>query len=77
MTSQSKVQGYFKALAVAAVAIVASLPSMDANAAPRGVRQPPRTVPVDTVRPPMLLTPPPQVVVVPPCQRGGPGITPC
>ena len=32
--------------------------------------------PTDSVRPPVV-NPPAPVVVTPPCQRGGPGITPC
>lgn len=74
MTSQIKVQGSVKGLAIAALAAFAAMASMSAEAA----RPAPRTgAGIPMVRPPLRLTPPPAVVVIPPCKRGGPGITPC
>lgn len=75
MTSQFNIQGSLKALVVAATAVVLSMPAMDANAqrAPGVTGQ--RGTP--SIRPVRPVVPPRPVVVKPPCQRGGPGITPC
>lgn len=78
MTSQFKVQGSLKALVAAAAAAVLSMPAMDANAqrAPTASGGGRGTPPVVT-RPTRPVVPPRPVVVVRPCNRGGPGITPC
>ena len=75
MTSQFKVQGSIKGLLLAVAAAAVTMTSFQAGAQtpPRGAG--PRGAP-PTVRP-TIVEPPAPVVSVPPCQRGGPGITPC
>jgi hypothetical protein len=74
MTSQFKFQGSIKAMMVAVVVAVLSLPSMDVSAQ-RAVKSGGRGQAADS-RP---TNPPPgrAVVVKPTCKVGGPGITPC
>ena len=72
-----KFQGSMKGLALVAVATIASMVSVAAHAQRVRVTTADGRGGTVQVRPPVRVTPPAKTIVVPPCQRGGPGITPC
>lgn len=76
MTSQFKVQGSLKGIAMIAAALAFSAASLQAQAAVRVVATAGMRTPI-VAKPVYKPTPPAPVVVVKTCQRGGPGVTPC